>query len=196
MQPKASIMPMMSSTNTWSPVSRSWMLHDEEDRFSHALAGKLLASATDKQQVQRHREILRRLRIRGRAGGSEAALLPGGEPGTGVVGCSGTAGDLSRLRQERAAGIRTTDSGDVSLIKTSGLNPARAPAGGESSSRQAPERSDRAGNFTSNWQGMGWICHQKNPHPPVASLGHACELLSSFSKLATWIAFPQIAIWL
>ena len=43
----------------------------------------------------------------------------------------------------------TADSGSASLIETSGLNPAQAPAPAweKSSSRQEPERSDRAGNL-------------------------------------------------
>lgn len=73
--------------------------------FPPTLLGKLLASATDEQQTQRHWEILRHLCIRS-TGESEAALLPGGEPGTGAVGCGGTAGDLSRERDERAASVR------------------------------------------------------------------------------------------
>lgn len=123
--------------------------------FPTTLLGKLLAPATDERRTQRHWEILRPLYPKHRWKRSSssphcwAAVAP---PGTSAG--KGTS---------ELAAFGTADSGSGFLIKTPGLNPAQAPAWEESSSRQDPERSDSAGNFTPSLQGMGWICHQNNP---------------------------------
>jgi len=106
----------------------------------------LLTSATDEQQTQKRWEILCCLCVRS-TGEGEAALLPEESWAPARGAALGPPGTSAWRGMSQLPAFGTADSGSASLIETSGLNPAQAPAWEKSSSRQDPERSDRAGNL-------------------------------------------------
>lgn len=73
---KVSVTPVTFSTNTWSPDSHFWMLHGEEDRFSHALAREAVLLLPQPSNEHRDTGNFSDISVRS-TGESDTALLPG-----------------------------------------------------------------------------------------------------------------------
>lgn len=149
--PKGSIMPTTFSTNAWSPVSHSWMPRDKEERFfPRPFWGScsLLPLTNTKRRTTAEFSVISLSEPQVRA----KQLFP---PGTGAVGCGGTAGGPRRGKgqascRRSAPPIR----GLFSLLKPRGSAQPKPQPGKRALPGGIRREVTQLGGFTPNFQGI------------------------------------------